>query len=286
MNKNIVINSFSGGRTSAYMTKYMMDNLSHKYEFINIFANTGQEHEKTLDFINKCDNNFGFNTVWVEAVVHSEAGKGNTHKIVDYKTACRDGYLFEEMIKKHGIPNTAFPHCTRELKLAPINSYLRSIGLKRKNIQMAIGIRADENRRVRKDASKVKIIYPLIDLGVDKKDVLDWWKQQPFDLQISEHEGNCMWCWKKSTVKHFLNLTNNPDWYDVPDLLEKKYPFVGADYRKEEPPKYRRVFFRKNMSVDMLKEALKLANGNLLPVNEDTNSCAESCELFETEFIE
>ena len=55
--------SFSGGRTSAYMTKLLLDNFSDKYNFIVTFANTGMEHEKTLEFIHNCDLNFNFNTV-------------------------------------------------------------------------------------------------------------------------------------------------------------------------------------------------------------------------------
>lgn len=43
--------SFSGGRTSAYMTKMLLDNFNDKYDFIVTFANTGMEHNKTLDFI-------------------------------------------------------------------------------------------------------------------------------------------------------------------------------------------------------------------------------------------
>ena len=61
--------SFSGGRTSAYMTKIILDNWSEKYDIQVIFANTGLEHEKTLEFVNNCDKNMGFNTKWVECVV-------------------------------------------------------------------------------------------------------------------------------------------------------------------------------------------------------------------------
>ena len=48
----ILVNSFSGGRTSALMTKLMMEHEAHKYSaVINVFANTGQEHPKTLEFV-------------------------------------------------------------------------------------------------------------------------------------------------------------------------------------------------------------------------------------------
>ena len=76
----ILVNSFSGGKTSAMMCKYMIDNHAHEYDqVINLFANTGQEHEQTLKFIKNCDEYFGFNTVWLEAVVNPQKGIGSGH---------------------------------------------------------------------------------------------------------------------------------------------------------------------------------------------------------------
>ena len=67
------------------------------------FANTGQEHEKTLEFINNCDMHFGFNTVWIEAVTHPNKKKASTAKVVNFETASRKGEPFG-VISKYGIP--------------------------------------------------------------------------------------------------------------------------------------------------------------------------------------
>ncbi len=83
MRKKLLV-SFSGGQTSAYMTKWCLDNLSDKYEIVVVFANTGKEREETLQFVNECDKRFGFNTVWVEAVVNSTMGVGTSFKVVTY----------------------------------------------------------------------------------------------------------------------------------------------------------------------------------------------------------
>ena len=273
--------SFSGGRTSGFMTKWLLENKSSEYEFLILFANTGQESEKTLEFINNCDKHFGFNTIWLESVVHHGERKSNSHKIVTFETACRDKSLFEEMIKKHGIPNAAFPHCTRELKLAPINSYLKSIGW-RLDYKTAIGIRADETRRVRKDATEADICYPLIDMvRVDKQDVLDWWEEQSFDLELEEHQGNCTWCWKKSLHKHMMLIKENKQIFDVPMYFEETYPNTGAHQNKTKP----RTFFRGNYSTKMLFKIYEESGGHAksLPRAYENSGCSESCELFPME---
>jgi hypothetical protein len=68
--------SFSGGRTSAVMTKRLLEKCKDTHEISVTFANTGCEHPLTLDFIRDCDKHFGFGTVWLEAEVSPEEGVG------------------------------------------------------------------------------------------------------------------------------------------------------------------------------------------------------------------
>lgn len=270
--------SFSGGRTSAYMTKLLIDNLSNEYDFIVTFANTGLEHPKTLEFVHNCDTHFGFNTVWLEAVVH-EGRVACTHKIVTYDTAARKGEPFHEVIKKYGVPNTAFPYCTRELKINPMNSYLRSLGIDYRTIPTAIGIRADEKRRVSKTAEATQIHYPLIDIWpCDKQDVLDWWEEQAFDLEIDEFEGNCRGCFKKTFRKHFMQIERDPLVYDFHREMEDKYRLVG-------PQEGARVFFRQNTDTRglfKLYEENKESPRRTVDNAYENGGCSESCEVYET----
>jgi hypothetical protein len=271
--------SFSGGRTSAYMTKLLLDNWGDRYEFVIVFANTGLEHPKTLDFIAKCDLFFGFNTVWVEAVVHKER-ISPTHKIVNYHTAARNGEPFEKAIEKYGIPNTAFPGCTRDLKLSPIKSYLKSIDIDWVTVPMAIGIRDDERRRV-KDDKKRNIVYPLVnEWPTDKSEILEWWKQQVFDLEIEEFEGNCKGCFKKSNRKHFMQIERDPSAYDFHRKMENIHRFTG-------PQKGQRVFFRGNLDTVGLFALYEQVKGAKFPPTkmDEDGGCSESCELFETEVL-
>jgi len=287
MTKRLLV-SFSGGRTSGYMTKRVLDTWQDRYdEIVVLFANTGQEHEKTLEFVHNCDKHFGFNTVWLEAVVNPEKGKGTRHKVVTYETASRDGEPFEAVISKYGITNADMPHCTRELKLSPITSYLRGLGWGPHD--RCVGIRVDEIDRMSANAEQARVKYPLVSWGVTKQMVLDWWASQDFDLGLTDYHGNCVWCWKKSDRKLFTMATENPEFFDFPARMEKKYGKIGASY---ECTGREQVFFRRHRST---KDIIAASKEHFIPWEPTTdqrqigmfsldemdysNGCSESCEV-------
>ena len=284
--KTLVI-SFSGGRTSAYLTKKLLEQKDQWKEIIVIFANTGQEHEKTLEFINNCDKQLGFNTVWIEAVTHLDEKKSSTAKVVNFKTAARNGEPFEGVISKYGIPWSKAGHCTRELKENPIKNYLKERGLDRNNRVMAIGIRADEEHRTARNAEANNFIYPLIDWGIDKQDVLDYWEDQPFDLEIPEHLGNCVWCWKKSFKKLVTVMKQHPEAFEFPERMEKEHGQTGHIAQKmlkegKLKDQTSMKFFRGFQSVDDIR---KMAEGTTEMFEDKhyerlSGGCSESCEPF------
>lgn len=284
--------SFSGGKTSAFMTKWLLDNKRDEYgEIIVTFANTGQEREETLEFVERCDKEFGFNVVWLEAVINPEVGKGTRHKIVNFETADRAGVVFEQFIKKHGIPNQAFPKCTDELKLCPMRSYIRSLGWKNKDYLTAIGIRADEMDRVSAKFVEQRLYYPLCwDVKASKQSIAHWWEQQLFNLHLSEHEGNCSWCWKKSKRKLLTLAQDMPALFDFPLRMEKEHGKCGAMYRKS-PDQAARVFFRQHETAQDILDQSRLPFERF---NEErqlqikgfdydmdaASGCSESCEVY------
>lgn len=273
--------SFSGGRTSAYMTKKILDNWRDRYPAIHVvFANTGMEHPKTLEFIKNCDEVFGFGTIWIESVINPERGIGPGFRAVTYDTASRSGAPFEDFIRKHGIPNTSWMHCTKALKMQPMKAWLADNGLSERSCYTAIGIRADETRRVNdKNAAERNIIYPLIDAWpTDKDDVLSWWEDQPFDLEIEEFEGNCLGCFKKSKRKHFLQMEKDPSVYDWHDRMEKLYSTVNSTSH--------RYFFRGDQSTESLRSEFARVQGNYRKQAQfdfESGGCSESCEVYETD---
>ena len=157
--------SFSGGRSSAVMTKLLLEKYNDSKEIIVIFANTGCEHPDTLRFINECDKNWNFNTVWIEALITHGERIGVRPKVVTYETCSRNGEPFRKYIKKYGIPNRSHPQCTGRLKTEPIQYYLKTQGFlrgKKLNHDTAIGIRS------KKYQIKVRTIHlPPYQMGMD-----------------------------------------------------------------------------------------------------------------------
>lgn len=225
--KETLFVSFSGGRTSAYMCWWLLNNKADEYDFIFLFANTGQEEEETLIFVDRCDKELGLNLTWLEAVVNPEHGKGIRHKIVDFKTASRTGAPYEAYIKKEGIPNVSAPKCTERLKLRPMESYKRSLGFK-SNHTACVGLRVDEIDRMSPRAKESGVIYPLISWApTTKPEIIHWWGEQSFDLNLPEHLGNCSTCFKKSGRKLLTIAKYFPEKFDFMARMEKEYGDCG-----------------------------------------------------------
>ena len=295
MQKDKLLISFSGGRTSAYMSKWLLDNMQDKYEMIVVFANTGKEREETLDFVNNCDKYFGFNVVWVEANVNSENGKGTTAKVVTYETASRNGQPFEDIIKKYGMPNQAQAICTRELKIVPLKSYAKSLGWKK--YYTAIGIRSDEPKRLDWErAKKERYIYPLAShIRMTKSDINLFWSKQPFYLELKSYEGNCDLCYKKGLRKLMTLVKDKPELADWWREMEQKYGEYTPETRLHNAaPPYR--FFRDYMTIDDIIEESKFPFEPSRDESKDIDrfkqmtmwddyldsngGCTESCEVF------
>ena len=223
-----IVASFSGGRSSALMTKILCDNDKNT---IVVFANTGKEHEKTLKFVHDFEVNFGIKIVWLE----SENSKQG-FRIVDYNTASRIGEPFESLIKKRKyLPNVMTRFCTTELKIRPISKYMQSLGFK--NWTNAIGFRYDEPNRIakiNKRKERYNTTVPLNDFCLTKQDVLEFWSKQVFDLDIPEYLGNCDCCFLKGINKIKKIEKETPKMLDWWISQESK---IGATFRKDRPLK-------------------------------------------------
>lgn len=291
--------SFSGGRSSAVMTKMILDRFAKNTEIVVTFANTGCEHEATLQFVHNCDTNWNFKTVWIEAVIGA-SGVGPRANVVTFETASRNGEPFEAAIKKHGIFNPATPNCTGFLKVHPMWAYLRDhLGWSRKDCTTAIGIRADEIDRCNPKWREQGLWYPLVEWGIGKRQVNAMMRTASFDLNLpGDHYGNCVWCWKKTLRKLLTVARHNPEVFDFPRRMEEEYGHIKPQQVESEPCRSnkRKVFFRQERgAVDLLALA---AAGDFVEYRDKTNQlefpfwddafdneldigggCGDSCEV-------
>lgn len=284
--KNILV-SVSGGETSMYMAQWLKKQWGKTNDLKYIFANTGEENEATLEFIEKCSQYFDLPIIWVEAVFNGYK-KGVSAKVVSFETASRNGEPFKEMIKKFGIPNMGFPHCSRELKASAINAYCRQIGFK---IDFkCIGIRADEIDRT---PTKKNIVAPLIKEGFTKEHRNIFWRDMPFRLQLKGYEDNCKVCWKKTLRKLLTIAKYHPERFENFRKWEKEFEFFVPPTQKAKRVVPLR-FNRKNLTIDEILELSKQPfeeakddrflfnlHGVQLELELDlSNGCIESCEPF------
>ena len=258
MKKRLAI-SFSGGRTSAIMTKKCLEQYKDDFDIVVTFANTGCEHNATLDFVRDCDKYWNFNIVWLEAVVNPEKGKGIRARVTDYENAYRwdqwedELHPFHAAVRKYGIFNKQNPSCTGRLKEEVMYAYLRDYqGWGRGSYYTAIGIRSDESDRM-STRSNHKFIYPLVKLGYSESMVKKEMECFSHDLKIpGDHYGNCVTCWKKSTRKLMTIAKNSPEYFVFMSEMEKRYPRVKVNKGYED-----RVFFRDKKSAQWILDESK-----------------------------
>ena len=213
--------NFSGGRTSAYLTKRLIDEGG---DYLVTFQNTGKELPQTLDFVNECDKRWNLGIVWLEY------RRPATFEVVTYETASRNGEPYDQLLEQRpsAIPNMQFRYCTMELKIMTLKRYLKSIGVT--DYTSFNGIRYDEPRRWQKvKDSDIDVELPLVSWKITKSDVLNWWKGQDFDLMVNEPYGNCDCCFLKGKGKLATIAKEKPELFDWWISKESK----GRQWKKE-----------------------------------------------------
>ncbi len=223
--------SFSGGRTSGYMLyKILEANNGLPRNAVVSFQNTGREMPETLDFVRQVSERWNVPIVWLEYDITDE-GK-NYFKVVNHNSASRNGEPFDKLINKYNrLPNARFRFCTGVLKMQTGQKYLKSLGWK--SWKHAIGIRADEPRRLtKKSEGNIDLFYPLAEAQKTKRNVEAFWMLQPFDLALPMHngktmKGNCDFCFLKSEATLALMAREHPElaqwWIDAEQRLDNRF---------------------------------------------------------------
>jgi len=267
--------SFSGGRTSGYMLWRTLQayggTLPHDVKVC--FANTGKEMPETLDFVQECSDRWGVPIVWIENRPRDDERK-KQFAIVDHATASRNGEPFAALVEeKQFLPNPVARFCTAELKVRPMERYLKSIGFT--EWTTFIGLRADEPHRVARlsnqDYGKHETKEaPLAAAGVSVEAVGRFWASQPFDLRLPNMDGttmhgNCDLCYLKGGNQVLSLIREKPEraiwWIEQERRCQELGTGAGGWFRKDRPS-YQRMY---DMAMN---------HGELFPFNDMLTACA------------
>lgn len=234
--------SFSGGRTSAFMLRNILD--AHAGSLPSdvhvCFQNTGLEHPATYAFIERVGREWRVPITWLE---YCTVDGKHAFKSVTPSTASRRGDPFTALIlKKQYLPNPVTRFCTVELKIRTLRRFVVSLGWD--DYTNCIGLRADEPRRVAKMRGDVKaedVRMPIAEAGHTIKDVLSFWSASPFDLELpggTNAWGNCMGCFLKGPHKLQRLMAEDPDkftWWEEAEKMALNTASSGARFRNDRP---------------------------------------------------
>ena len=260
--------SFSGGRTSAYMLHKVLEAGGGRLpsNAIVCFANTGKEDEATLKFVQDCSDNWNVEITWLEYRIENQE---NSFKVVNYKTASRNGEPFEQVIKRYEpyLPNGRARYCSSQMKTRTMHRYLQSIGWE--EWDTFIGIRADEPRRVAKfrsnphpETKHETVCLPLATTGVSSKDVGKFWIEQDFDLGLPNingktMHGNCDLCMLKPKAQILSLIQEKPEraiWWINQETEAAKRCTGDGKFFAIDRPSYAEMYKYAADQVDMFDE--------------------------------
>ncbi len=252
--------SFSGGRTSAYMLwRVLQSNGGLPPDAVVCFANTGLEAEETLQFVSDCGSHWNVPITWVE---YRDDDQG--YAVVDFDPASRNGEPFKAIIdKRQYLPNPVTRFCTSELKIRVMYKYLRDAGMLVDGLDMMVGIRADEPRRVAKmrngknsESANITNCVPLADAGVSVHDVGAFWDAQPFTLGLPSRNGrttagNCELCFLKPAAQILSLIREKPSraiwWAEAEaEARARASKPSGAVFRSDRPSYAQMLAFTKD----------------------------------------
>lgn len=260
----------SGGRTSGMMHAMTLAANPGTKDYQGCFANTGRENEATLRFLYDIDRHSPRPLAWLEfrpPPVLGQAPRFAQTAVVNFETAHRGGRIFEEFLftlaayrkqeKGEGpvAPHSTMRLCTSYMKLKTIHRWLES-RFGGEAYTYLVGLRSDEPDRVasllRQSTGRCDFACPLYEAGITREMVNEFWRAQPFDLQLEEPYGNCSLCFLKDEADIATIMLDDEGeakwWIDVQDRY--------GDFRRGQTS-MRTIFAEAKMRVQVIRPAVR-----------------------------
>lgn len=203
----------SGGRDSAALAVYMRQN-HPDIDMEYFFTDTGKELPEVYDFLNR-----------LEGFLGKRINRLNPDRDFDF-------WLAEY---GHFLPSAKTRWCTRQLKLRPLNLWLREDLDKGVVVHSYVAIRADEPNRsgYKSQHPNMKVRFPLRDAGIDKAGVVDLLK----DTDIGEPEyyrwrsrSGCTFCFFQQKIEWVRLMEEHPKAFEEARAYEKTAEEHGSPF--------------------------------------------------------
>jgi 3'-phosphoadenosine 5'-phosphosulfate sulfotransferase (PAPS reductase)/FAD synthetase len=213
MNRERHILGISGGRDSAALAVYMRQN-HPAIDMEYFFTDTGKELPEVYDFLNRLEGFLG--------------------KPIDRLNPDRD---FDFWLAEYGnfLPSAKTRWCTRQLKLRPLNQWLKDDLEDGVDVHSYVAIRADEPNRsgYKSPHTNMKVHFPLREAGIDKAGVIDLLK----DTDIGEPEyyrwrsrSGCTFCFFQQKIEWVRLMQEHPDAFAEARAYEKTAEEHGSPF--------------------------------------------------------
>lgn len=203
----------SGGRDSAALAVYMRQN-HPDIDMEYFFTDTGKELPEVYDFLNR-----------LEGFLGKRINRLNPDRDFDF-------WLAEY---GHFLPSAKTRWCTRQLKLRPLNLWLREDLDKGVVVYSYVAIRADEPNRAgyKSQHPNMLVRFPLRDAGIDKAGVVDLLK----DTDIGEPEyyrwrsrSGCTFCFFQQKIEWVRLMEEHPKAFEEARAYEKTAEEHGSPF--------------------------------------------------------
>lgn len=203
----------SGGRDSAALAIYMRQN-HPDIDMEYFFTDTGKELPEVYDFLNR-----------LEGFLGKRINRLNPDRDFDF-------WLAEY---GHFLPSAKTRWCTRQLKLRPLNLWLRDDLEKGVVVHSYVAIRADEPNRsgYKSQHPNMLVRFPLRDAGIDKAGVVDLLK----DTDIGEPEyyrwrsrSGCTFCFFQQKIEWVRLMDEHPKAFEEARAYEKTAEEHGSPF--------------------------------------------------------
>ena len=194
----------SGGKDSAALAVYMRDNYPH-LDIDYFFTDTGEELPEVYEFLGRLEGYLG-----------KPIARLNPRR--DFKFWLRE--------YNHFLPSAQTRWCTRKLKLAPFEQWVRPWLIAGDKVTSYVAIRADEEYRegYAAKADNLFVQLPFREDGIDKPGVVDILESSglgyPKYYEWRSRSG-CTFCFFQQKIEWVRLKARHPDEFEAAKALEK-----------------------------------------------------------------